>query len=250
MNGSSKYSGLSAAEKGKRKAPSDGHNPTPGPSSQPGMIAPSRRVGRLIAAKPSTIFADPKSAPIVGSEPPQLHKRTCFDHDSQPASELLPGPEVAPTSEQSMNLTNYDTLSQSAFRHTDTTLGCSITQAFENDYDCQTLGTFNPSPDLPKTTHAEAAYSSLPPLFQTTTMNSGDFQIPITQASVGCCPRCRALLRNLRESILTITCGDGEGLPSSGGAMRDLWKSYFSLEGHWSEGHVFGGTWLPAGVEV
>lgn len=63
-----------------------------------------------------------------------------------------------------------------------------------------------------------------------------NFQMPITQGSVRCCPQCQAMLKDLREHIIAITCG--QGLPSGGGGIGALWRSYFGLVDHLHDGHV------------
>jgi len=238
---------LSGTIKGKRKAAFDDHdNPMPGPRNSPGMAAPSLRVGRQLpnlAPKPSSINPDPG---LVESEPVPLHKRPRIDHlETPPQLPLgaLVQPETNPTSEQSMYLTNNNTWSHSDILGIGPSIGSSnalpITGVIQGSESQILRRPFDLFSELRDTSQAEAACSSfVPSMFQrlpatTITVNS---QVPITQTSVGCCPRCRVILRDLRESIVAIACG--QGLPTGGGAMGELWRSYFGLEDHLNEGHV------------
>ena len=66
-------------------------------------------------------------------------------------------------------------------------------------------------------------------------------QIPQASA-VGFCPHCHAMWRNLRQSIMAFTFG--QGLASGGVVKGELLQSYFGLQDHWNDGHVPGATGL------
>ena len=256
MSGKAIYPGpvgpaeVSQKTKGKRKVPSGGHdNPTAGPSNLPATAALSgeRRQPPTLAPMPAAASTNPESAPAVESEPLQLHKRPRVNYDLQtPSLGDLARPEMIPTSEQSMFLTN-NTRNHRAILDIDTSLGGSnalpianvVIQGSESQF--QNLATvFDPFPDHHNTSQVAAACYFGPPSMvhpPPITAIAGNSQVPFTQASsVGCCPQCHVMLRNLREGIIAVACG--QGLPSGGGAMGELWKSYFGLEDHWNEGHM------------
>lgn len=216
--------------KGKRKAPSrsdDHDNPTPVPSSQPGMAVPSARVRRQLPnLAPKSVGTNPGSAPIVECEALQSHKRPRVDHDIQTSHLPLGAFARLGTnlpSEQPMYLTN-DTWSHSDILDIDTSLGGSnalpTTSAVQGSgFQLQNSVTlFDLFSGLQNASQEATACSFGPPSTihsPAITTTSGNFQMPIAQASVGCCPRCHAMLRNLRESIIAITCR--QELPSGGG---------------------------------
>ena len=247
---SAEFAKFARTTKGKREAPFDNHDICmPGPSSLAGS---SSGVGQLPNLAPKPSRTNPNSAPAVASVALHLHKRPRVDSGLQTLPQLPPDTfartERNPVSgnPECINLTN-DSWSQGDILQINyTALGGSNAQPIVNvsqDPESQSQnieGFFDPFSSLHNAPQAATALSFDPPsIFQPppTTITAGEFQMPITQASVGCCPRCHAMLRNLRASIVAIECGQAL---ASGGGMGELWKSYFGLEDHWNEGHVSG----------
>ncbi|KAF8427044.1 hypothetical protein EV426DRAFT_430149 [Tirmania nivea] len=246
MSGRSKCPGsakMVRTTKGKTKAPCGDHDSsTPRPGSLPGMAVPSPWVRRQL---PNLA---PKSESINPEEPLQLRKRPRVDRDLQSPSQLplddFARPERNRTLEQPIYLTN-DTWSHSNIQSIDTAFAGSTPLSLANvvkssESQLQSLASpFDPLSGHQNTSQAATACSlDIPSIFQpplTTTITENS-QMQITQANRGYCPRCFAMLRNLRESIIAITCG--QALPSE--ATGELWKSYFGLEDHWNEEHVSG----------
>ena len=234
----------------KRKASCHAHgNLTHRPNGFPGMSPYPLGVGRQLPnlAPKSTTINSKSAPPVVENEPepPLLHKRQRFEHDLQTPSQLsldtYARPETNPPQQlQPMYFMN-DTWSHENILGKDTSFGGlnALSVAEGSEPQSQTPGTiFNPFSDLQNISPAVAILSSdIPSTFQppTVTMFAESSELPTTQAFMGC-PRCHTMLRNLREGIITITCG-----PSGARAIEELWKSYFRLEDHWNEGHAPGG---------
>ena len=231
-----------APTKGKRKASCSGHdNPTPGPSSLPGMTTTSQGVGRQLA--PKVAIVNPPRPPLVEGALISRHKQLRIDDEyPQHSSQLLQ--ETHPT-EQPIHLTN-DINSQSNIPGVEGSLHWSnvlpmanISQGSEPRASATRFDTFS---SLQNTSQAETASSiDFPSIPQITTIPY-NFQMPVPQASVGYCPQCYTMMRNLRDNIIAFTCN--QGIPGGGAAMGELWKSYFGLEDHWNERHVPGARGL------
>jgi len=218
-----------APTKGKRKAPCSSHdNSTPGPSSLPGMATTSHGVGRQLAPKVTERVLMPR------------HKQSRIDdeysqHPSQLVQQTYPtGQPIYPTNDIDSH-SNIPDIEGSLHRPNILPMA-NITQSSKPQTSATLLDPFSGSQN---TSQAEIASSSdFPSIPQITTIPH-NFQMPVPQtSSVGCCPQCHTMLRNLRDSMIAITCN--QGLPGGGDAMGELWKSYFGLEDHWNEGHVSG----------
>ena len=198
---------LTRSTKGKRKAPSDGdmhNNPIPGPSSLPDLAASPGVGRRLPTIAPKLASMNPASVPVTESELLQSYKRPRIAHDPQPPSQLslhnFAQPESNHTLEQPMYFMDGAWALSDMLEIETAPRGSNIQGPKSQVQSSATY--FDPSSSLQNTSQtATVSSSDPPPIAKPPPIMTapGNFQMSITEASVGCCPQCRAMLRSLRD---------------------------------------------------